>query len=102
MVVVERFIVVNSHSFENDPRGRRKTDHVCPVEERWDTFCQESGTSTTLKCLPRTTPKIAILKPQVAGLRLSKIVSMVRGAGANVVDGRDSWHIDLGADALVP
>lgn len=62
----------------------------------------ESGTSTTLKCLPRTTPKIAILKPQVAGLRLSKIVSMVRGAGANVVDGRDSWHIDLGADALVP
>ena len=102
MVVVERFIVVNSHSFENDPRGRRKTDHFCPVEERWDTFCQESGASTTFKCVPRTTQKIAILKPQVAGLRLSKNNEHGQGAGANVVDGRDSWHIDLGADALVP
>ena len=25
-----------------------------------------------------------------------------QGAGANVVDGRDSWRVDLGADALVP
>ena len=87
MVVVERFIVVNSHSFENDPRGRRKTDHFCPVEERWDTFCQESGASTTFKCVPRTTPKIAILKPQVAGLRLSKNSEYGQGCGSK----RSRW-----------
>ena len=87
MVVVERFIVVNSHSFENDPRGRRKTDHFCPVEERWDTFCQESGASTTFKCVPRTTPKITILKPQVAGLRLSKNSEYGQGCGGK----RSRW-----------
>lgn len=87
VVVVERFIVVNSHSFENDPRGRRKTDHFCPVEERWDTFCQESGASTTFKCVPRTTPKIAILKPQVAdSLFLEK-----QGYGQGSGDGRSRW-----------
>lgn len=87
VVVVERFIVVNSHSFENDPRGRRKTDHFCPVEERWDTFCQESGASTTFKCVPRTTPKNAILKPQVAGLRLSKNSEYGQGCGGK----RSRW-----------
>lgn len=42
---------------------------------------------------------------KTAGSRLvvyEKNKGMVRGSGANVVDGRDSWHIDLGADALVP
>ena len=29
-----------------------------------------------------------------------KIASMVRGAGANVVDGLDSWCIDIGTDGL--
>ena len=87
VVVVERFIVVNSHSFENDPRGRRKTDHFCPVEERWEAFCQESGASTTFKCVPRTTPKIAILKPQVAGLRLSKNSEYGQGCGGK----RSRW-----------
>ena len=55
-----------------------------------------------VKCVPRTTPKIAMLKPQVAGLRLSKNSEYGQGCGANVVDGCDSWRVDLGADALAP
>ena len=43
-----------------------------------------------------------MLKPQVAGLRLSKNSEYGQGCGANVVDGCDSWRVDLGADALAP
>ena len=100
--MVERFIVVNRHGFENDPLGTEENGSLLSRGGTAEHLLQESGTSTTFKCVPRTTQKIAILKPQVAGLRLSKNNEHGQGAGANVVDGRDSWRVDLGTDALAP
>lgn len=54
---------------------------IFPAEERWNTLGQELGPSTTFGRIPRTTLKIAILKPQVADVWFSMIGAYGWGCG---------------------
>lgn len=70
---------------------------IFPAEERWNTLGQELGPSTTFGRIPRTTLKIAILKPQVADVWFSMIGAYGwMCAAMKVVDGRNPWRVGCG------
>lgn len=77
-------------------------DHFCLAEGWRDTVRHELGSSPTFGRISRTMPKSTILKPQVADSLFLKNKGMVRGSGANVVDGRDSWRGYSGCHGFTP